>query len=191
MKKAIYLSSIKIWALWVEIPLIAFLAVVINQNPKIEGFIKLYPLMLALVAAIILSIVYFARLVKVSYDEIRAIGPFSGKDSVVINAGKNIKLVKSGFGKVRLEVIGHDVACGLEWMKPEDRIRDISLFKAVVYGGDLAIRSVLDYYGCDSGDFELILGDEMFEKSYQFITVSATINDDGAREINIRIDKTI
>ena len=191
MKKAGYLSSIRLWALWVEIPLVLLLIWILNDNNKVEGILKLYPLLIMTIAAMIFVVVFFARFVKISYAEIRAVGPFSSKDSVIINAGKVIKLVKQPFGKVQLSVIGHDVACGLEWMKPEDRIRDITLFKSVVYGGDLAIKYILSYYGANAADLDELVKREELSKKYDFITVTVGVDENGAKEYTIRIDETI
>ena len=191
MKKAGYLSSIKLWAFWVEIPLVLLLIWILNDNNKVEGVLKLYPLLIMTIAAMAFVIVFFARFVKISYAEIRAVGPFSSKDSVIINAGKVIKLVKQPLGKVQLSVIGHDVACGLEWMKPEDRIRDITLFKAAVYGGDLAIRYILSYYGASQADLGEIIKSEEFSRKYDFITVTVGVDENGAREYTVKIDETI
>ena len=191
MKKAGYLSSIRLWALWVEIPLVLLLIWILNDNNKVEGILKLYPLLIMTIAAMIFVVVFFLRFVKISYAEIRAVGPFSSKDSVIINAGKVIKLVKQSFGKVQLSVIGHDVACGLEWMKPEDRIRDITLFKSVVYGGDLAIKYILSYYGANAADLDELVKREELSKKYDFITVTVGVGENGAKEYTIRIDETI
>lgn len=191
MKKAGFLSSIKLWAFWVEIPFILLFIWELNENGKVENPLKLYPLMIITLAAMIFIIIFFARFVKISYSEIRAIGPFSGRDSVIINEGKIIKLVKQPLGKVQLSVIGHDVACGLEWISPEDRIRDITLFRAVVYGGDLAIKYILSYYGAKKSDLDEIVKSCDLSRSYDFITVTTGVNESGAKEYIIRVDQTI
>ena len=188
MKKVKYLSSINIWALWVFMPLVALLIWAIYANQYSEDTLGLYPLIIMLIGGMIFSVLYFLRLVYISNAEVRDIGVFTARDSVILNAGKTIKLIRMKWGKVALQVIGHEEAVGFDWLKPEERTRDIVLYRAVVYGGLGLIKSVLKFYGTEAAALENL--DEI-DYENENIKVSTSVNDEGVVSFEIKLLRTI
>ncbi len=191
MKRNVILSSTAWWAFWVEIPLIALLAWAMSVNIHAEGTLKLYPLIIVLIGAIIFTAVFLLRLVEVSYSEIKAIGRFSSRDSAIINEGKRLNLKLLDGGKVRIILFGRDEMPGFDWLKPEEGDGgELPLFRGKVYGGKRAIKSVLKYFGVGREDIDAIFVGKSSEIVYDALTVVTTRPEDGI-EINIIFEKTI
>lgn len=191
MKKRVILSSTRWWAFWVELPLIALLVWIISVNGEADGVLKLYPLMIVNIAAIVFVAVFLLRLVSISYSEIKAIGRFSSRDSAIINEGKRLNLKQRERGVVRIMLIGRDDAPDFDWMTTEDgEAPELPLFRGKVYGGKGAIKSILRYFDIDRADIEAILSGEKFTKEYDTISVSGEHLEDGI-EINIVFTKTV
>ena len=66
-----------------ELPVIYLLYVAIKYNKNVEGPFKLYPLILGLIGIAIFIFIYLFRVVVISYDTIKSIGPFSSKEKEV------------------------------------------------------------------------------------------------------------
>lgn len=191
MKKA-YLLCIRLWVLWVEAPLAFLLYVAIRHNENVPGLLKLYPLMIIDVAAMMFALVFFFRLISVSYAEIKYIGLFTSRDSAIINAGKRLIITVERLGRVRFVLMGHDEMAGFDWLKPEDEDEraEIALFRGKAYGGKGAVKRILRTYGVKSADLDKILGEGGFERSYTNVTVR-TRELEEAHEVEIRFDKTV
>lgn len=192
--KRTYLLSIRLWVLWIELPVILLLLYAWNMNAEVDGFIKLYPLIIALMALIVFIPIYFFRLVEISYEEIRSVGWFSNRDSALVNEGKTLKMKLLRGGKVKLSLVGHDGEyAGFDWLKPDDDDdgpRDITLYRGVSFGGAGDIKRVLSYFGASKDDFDAILGDGKVAFEYENVSVTAESDDEG-REVSIRVNVTL
>jgi len=190
--KSVFLFCTKLRVYWCELPLFLLLALCIIYNEHSTGLYGLYLLGILCVAAIIFVFIYFFRAIAISFDEIRYIGLFSSRDRAVITEGKTVIIRVLGKRKLRITLFGNDgVNPGFDWMKAtQNAPRDICLFRGKTIGGQGAIKRVLKFFGADACDFESILTEKSFSKSYENVTVTASIVDD-AREIKIRMDKTV
>ncbi len=190
--KKLYLFCSRLWVFWIEIPLVILLIAAISFNAQTEGLLKLYPLIVVLIAAIIFVPIFFFRVISVSYAEIRYIGFFTSRDNALINEGKllRIKMLKRGI--VRLFLIGHDdTIAGFDWLKPgEDEPQDITLFRGKTYGGKWTARRILRYFGVNADDAERALSGEPFSGEYENVTVNTSHPEDGM-EIDIKLTKTV
>lgn len=191
MKKKIILSSTAWWAFWVELPLIALLVWAMSVNVHVEGDLKLYPLIIVIIAAIIFAAIFLIRLVEISTSEIKAIGRFSSRDTAIINKGKRLNLKLIAHGKLSLILYGKDEMPGFDWLKPEEGDGgELPLFRAKVYGAGRAAAAVLRFYGASSAQIPALLSGELSEVSSDDITIRSTIKDDEV-EIDIIFNDTV
>lgn len=189
--KRIYLFCSRLWVFWIEIPLAFLLAVSIYYNNFAEGFVKLYPMITVLIAAIIFVPIFFFRIIELSYSDIKYIGLFTSRDRAIINEGKLLKIKMLPRGKVRLLLIGHDEIAGFDWLKPgEDEPNDITLFRGTTFGGKYNVKRILRYFGTDHAEFGNIFSKKQYRAEYEYATISTSHPDDGM-EIDIRITTTI
>ena len=191
MKKA-YLLCTRLWVFWVELPLAFLLYVAIRHNDSVPSLVKLYPLIIMAIAAMIFAIIYFFRIMKLSYAEIRYIGLFTSRDSAMINAGKRLIIKRFKRGKLGFILMGHDEMAGFDWLKPEDEEehKEIALFRGKAFGGDKAISRILRTYGVKSADIPKILNEDGYSKSYTNVTVTTAHMENG-NEVEIRFDRTV
>lgn len=192
--KQTYLLSVRLWVLWIELPVILLLLFAWNMNGAVEGALKLYPLIIFLMALIVFIPIYFFRIIEISYQEIRSIGWFSNRDSAQINEGKTLRIQLLPRGKIKLYLVGHDGEyAGFDWLKPgddEDCPRDITLYRGTAFGGKGAVKSVLAYFDVSKEDYDAILGTERVAYEYENVSVSAETSE-GGREISIRVNVTL
>ena len=191
MKKA-YLLCTRLWVFWVEIPLAFLLYVACKHNESVPVLLKLYPLIIADIAAMIFAVIFFFRILKLSYSEIKYIGLFTSRDSAMINEGKRLVIKRFSHGRLGFVLMGHDEMAGFDWLKPgdEDASAEIALFRGKAFGGDGAIRRILRTYGVKAADVEYILTEDGFCSSYTNVTVTTAHKEDG-NEIEIRFDRTV
>ena len=189
--KKIFLFSTKFIYYWVLLPLIGIFALCLAFNNTVEHYLKLYPLIAVSLLGIVFTLVYFFRGVLISYEEIKAIGKFSSRDTAVINKGKSLILYKENRSRVKIILFGNDgIKPELSWMKStQDAPKDISLFRAHTLGGNGTIKRVLKYFGADEGDFATILNEDC-EIKYADVTVTSILEND-VRKIYIKMDRTI
>ena len=201
--KQIYLFSTRLRALWVQLPVIAVLVLSIIYNNETAGVLRLYPLIIASILGIIFIFIYFARFIRLSYSEIRCVGPFTSRDKAIIKKNRTLILRMLPFGKVKVYLRGYDGPCDFSWLKEDDvpssgeeltyeqmQSKDICLFRARAFGGRRAAAKVLKYYGADINDIPNILKDEGLQLKYEFVTVR-TVTVDDAHQIHITMDETV
>lgn len=161
------------------LPLLAVFVLAIVFNDKAEGFVKLYPLIIISAAGAIFIFIYLMRVISISTDEIRIIGPFSSKDSAIINKGKT--LIISQRKKKRLKVIlfGNDGARpSLDWTQGENFVPvDINLFKEIGYGGERSIRRLLGYLEIDENTIGELIESTEYSKLLPLYELKKTTAD--------------
>ena len=119
------------------------------------------------------------------------IGPFSSKDSSVINEGKTLIITRRSVGRISIDLFGNNgVNADLDWLKNVQTIRDIYLFKSNVVGGTNAIKRILLFFGISAKDAEAFLSSKEAYKEYPDYTVSVSCPED-KREIRIKFTNTI
>ena len=189
--KKIFLFSTRLTYYWVLLPLIAIFSLCLAFNSQIEHYLKLYPLMAVSLGGIVLALVYYFRGVLISYEEIKAIGRFSSRDTAIINKDKTIILYRERHSRIRVILFGNDgIVPELSWMKSTgDAPKDISLFRSHAYGGNRAIKRVMAYFGVPSDELDTFI-DGDFEKKYTNVTVTSKL-DGSIRKIYIKMDRTV
>ena len=190
--KSIFLFRTKLMMYWVLLPLLILLGAACYYNQFADNFLKLYPIITVTVGGIIFIVIYFFRGIKISYDEIRDVGLFSGRDSAMINEGKTLILKRVKHGRVEITLFGNDgVTADLDWLKSTGEApRDISLFRGKAIGGLKAIRRIMSFFDVPKDDIELALKNDGFSCNYDLVSVNCEEIDECA-VINIRINKTI
>ena len=208
--KGIYLSGTRMAVFWTEIPLITLLVLSIIFNQYSDALYKLYPLIVFLSSAVVFCFIYFFRIIRISYDEIRYIGLFSGRDKAMVNEGKTVIIKNLRRGKFSIILFGHDGFADFDWLKKDEGEEpvDIALFRGKGYGGKLAVRRILRYFGVDKDAQEKLLAlltskSRETEKNaipaakervrlleFENVTVQAPTVD-GNCELHIRINKTV
>ncbi len=172
-----------------EIPLALLLTISIIYNDSVKGLLRLWPLIIALCGLMIFIFLYFFRMISISYEEIRAIGVFSSKDSVSIEKDKTVVLTQRSKSRLKVELFGVDEKPGFDWIKDEEP-REINLFNEKAVGGKGSIIRVLLFFGVTAEDAEAIFENEVFEKEYELVKVSSEIVNN-ERKVNIRLLQTV
>lgn len=190
--KAIYIYATRLRAFWVLIPMSTLLMLCINFNNGVDGLLKLYPLILFTIGAIIFTFVYLFRFIAVSYSEIKYIGRFTSRDSATINAGKTLVIDILEKKRVSIQLWGNEgYNPEIKWLTNEDgEAGDICLFRGKVYGGKQLAVKILTYFGVDSKDIDVILQEDGFYRSYENVTVKS-LTELEHRQIRIKFDKTV
>ena len=189
--KPIYIFASRLRAFWVLVPMSIVLFLALKYNDATNHWVKLYPLIIFSIGAIIFTFVYLFRFIAISYSEIKYIGYFSSRDSAMITEGKTLILKEDKLGKVKVILFGNDgVLPGLDWMKNTySAPKDIVLFRGNVTGGKISIKRILKFFGADKDMIASFMTDSVeFECEYTTITSVRSEEEDS---IKIKINKTI
>ena len=188
-----YLYSSRYRAFWVLIPMSIILTLSIKHNSNSTNVLKLYPLIIFTIGAIIFTFVYYFRFICMSYGEIKHIGKFSSRDSATINEGKTLVVEHMQKGVVSIKLYGNEgYNPDIKWLTNEaGEGGDICLFRGKVYGNEKVTAKILTFFGIgDSADIDAILNTDGYKKSYENVTVS-TCTENENKQIRIRFDKTV
>lgn len=189
MKKK-YLFCTKAWFYLCELPLALLLAIALYYNPSIDTNFKLVPLIVVLIFTMIFFFVYFFRLIVISYEEVRSRGPFSSRDSAVINKDKTLILTMLPHANLKVELYGNDgLPPMIEGLKDEPSI-DIYLFRGRAIGGKRRVSSLLRYFGVSESDIPSVLSQDSFSGEYEFISLTAEKRED-IRELRLTFKETV
>ena len=191
MKKKLYFPCVVLRPILISIPLALLLAAAIALNNAVDTLLKLYPLIIFSILAIIFTFVYFFRVVSLSKEEIKVIGPFSSKDCSIINEGKTLIITRRRGNRISIDLFGNNgVNADLDWLKNEQTVRDIYLFKSKVVGGTNSIIRILRYLGIDETDAAEIAASDEYAKEYADYTVSVSSPEE-MKEIKIKFTNTL
>lgn len=189
MKKK-YLFCTKLWFYLTEIPLALLLAVSIHYGPMTEGEFKLVPLMVTISFAMLFILVFFFRMVVISYEEVRYRGLFSSRDRAFINKDKTLIITMHPHGNLDVDLYGNDgqppMFAGL---KDEPPI-DIYLFRGRTIGSRRTVISILEYFDIPTDDARAALANDSYSSEYELVSLSVEKRED-IREIRIRFKETI
>ena len=191
--KNTFLFCSKLRVYWCELPLIAILILCIKYNKHSTGLYGLYLLGITASAAMLFVLIYFFRVIALSFDEVRYIGWFSSRDRAIITEGKTIILRPLGKRRIRVSLYGNDgVTPGFDWLKStQNAPRDYYLFRGKAIGGKCDIKRILRFYGVSKEEAEIIVNsDGNYKNNFENVTVS-TVSVDNVAEIHIRMDKTV
>ena len=188
--KSLFLFGTKLRMYWVILPIALLLAICIRYNSESDALLMLFPLITVLILGIIFIFIYYFRAVRISYDEIRHVGLFSGRDSAIINEGKTLILKRLGGNRLQITLFGNDgILPELDWLKSTgDAPRDISLFRGKVIFYKRSAVKIMQYFGLTATECNQILAGELCEIKTE---LSFVTRDTENGDIYIRIDKTI
>jgi hypothetical protein len=93
--------------------------------------------------------------------------------------------------RISIDLFGNNgVNAELDWLKNEQTVHDIYLFKSNVIGGTGAILNILLYFGIDESDAKNIVSSSECSKEYADYTVSVSSPDE-IQEIRIKFTNTL
>lgn len=154
------------------IPLGILLTVSIIYNDRVDGFLKLWPLICALSLFILFIFVYFFRAVSISTEEVRAIGLFSSKEIATVKRGRRLVFTIRSKKRLRVELFGKEDKPAFDWMKKGDYgENEIRLFSEKAVGSERSIKRILAYLQVPCEDFKGIFSEDTFEKEYRDIKI--------------------
>ena len=191
MKKCLYFPRTILRPILISIPptIVLIASIILNDLVKAPG--GLYPLIIFSILIIAFTFVFFFRVVTLSKEEIKMIGPFSSKDSSVINEGKTLIITRRSAGRISLDLYGNNgVNADLDWLRDVRTVRDIYLFKSNVVGGAGAIKSILLFFGVSEVDADMLVSAEEAYQEYPDYTVSVSCPEN-QQEIRIKFTNTI
>lgn len=190
--KPIYIFASRLRAFWVLIPMSVVLTMSLRFNEHADGGVKLYPLIIFSIGAIVFTFIYYFRFIAISYSEIKYIGRFTSRDSATVNEGKTLVVELLEKGRVSIRLYGNEgYNPEIKWLTNEDGEHgDFCLFRGKAYGGLAIAERILLHFGVDADDINTALTDDGYSKSYENVSVSAFI-ENSHRVINIRFDKTV
>ena len=190
--KPIYIFASRLTALWVLLPMSIVLTLSVRFNNSVDGAMKLYPLIIFSIGAIIFTFVYYFRLIAISYSEIKYIGRFTSRDSATINEGKTLVVEMLEKRRVSIRLYGNEgYNPEIKWLTNENGEHgDICLFRGKVYGGDEIATRILLHFDVDTRDIDTILQEDGYNETYENVTVT-TETENSHRVIKIRFNKTV
>ena len=180
------------WQMYLtELPIIALLAVAIYFNKSAEGTVKLYPLIFACSAAVIFIFIYLMRAVIITNERVRSFGPFSSKESSIINEGKTLVLTTRPHTKLKIELFGYDSAPTFDWMQNgQQELPYLNLYRDTAVGGSGTVRRVLKHFGVPKEDIDEVLSAKGFTREYDAFLLKKTQNDE-SESYSLEFTKTI
>ena len=187
--KPIYIFASRLTALWVLLPMSIVLTLSVRFNDHVDGGVKLYPLIIFSIGAIIFTFVYLYRFIAVSYSEIKYIGRFTSRDSATIYEGKTLVIELLEKSRVSIRLYGNDgYNPNIKWLTSGDK--DVCVFRGRAYGNEnIAIR-VLAHFGVSDDDIDRILVADGFRATYENVSVTSLI-ENSHKQIRIHFDKTV
>lgn len=191
--KSIFLFCTRARVYWVELPILFVMLMAISINGNIDGALKLYPLIIICVGALLFTLIYFFRAIDISYQEIRDIGRFSPRDSAEITEGRTLVLHLCTRGKVEIRLIGIDTLPEYSWMRRDNNeTREICMYRGKVWGGERSASKILSFFGMKKDEIDALLSADATEsKEYDKVAISASSAEDGSKEIRIRFTETV
>ncbi len=159
-----------------EIPIIVLFIITCFYNQYSEELTKLYPLLIFLCAAFVFILVYFFRVISLSFEEVRYHGFYSSRDHADINEGKELIFTLEKRRKLRIELFGNDgKAPELDWINSDGDYKplDIVLFRGKAICGKKRFLSILKYFGVEEEDALSIFEKESFLGEYEFVSLSS------------------
>lgn len=190
MKKA-YLFCTKFRFYLCEIPPVLLLIITILNNKESTGVLKLYPLIIFSIASIVFIFLYFFRMITISFEEIKTIGMFSSKDSVIINKDKTLIFTFYKRKKMTVRLYGNNGTPSFSWAKGDGyQSQEIDLFREKAVGNLRSIKKTLAYFEIPKEDIKAILTHNDFSKVYDNFIVSK-LKEEDKTTVSIKFTKTI
>lgn len=189
MKKKVYLFCTNPILFLSEIPPLALLIVSIMYNTG-EGNGDLFQLIFFLIVAMIFIVLFLFRYMTVSFDELRCRGPFSSRDSAIINKDKILILTLRKNKNLRVELYGNDGEPTMFGEINGTTVIDYFQFKATAFGGKRSAAKILRFFEVSESDAAKAVSEDGFFVEYKTLCLESTKKENG-REIRIRFKETL
>ena len=190
--KPLYIYASRLRAFWVLLPMSIVLNLSLRFNEHVDGGVKLYPLIIFSIGAIIFTFIYYFRFIAISFSEIKYVGRFTSRDSATINEGKTLVVELLEKKKVSIRLYGNEgYNPEIKWLNDENGAHgDICLFRGRAYGDEQIAVRILLHLGVHAKDIDSILAEDSFSETFENVTVSTSI-ENGHKQFKIRFDKTV
>lgn len=174
--KKIFLFSTKLAFFLVEIPLLAFLTLVIYIDVRLTN-VMLIPLAAVITAAIIFSLIFFFRAVIISFDRVRCVGPFSSRYSAFIKKDRTLVITRMPHRRLKIEIFGYnnDGDDNYSWLK-NDTPTIINLFRTKTNGSNKAIQKILRYFDVEEDGIAELFSQDGITRELDKTVVSTEID---------------
>ena len=130
-------------------------------------------------------------MITITHEEIKAVGLFSSKESVVINKDKTLVMTLSKRNKMVIRLRGNSGTPAFSWAKPIDyKSQEIDLFREKAVGNARTIKKVLSYFEVPTEDINSLTNQHEFRKNYDSFIVSKS-KEDNQITVSIKITNTI
>ena len=190
MKKT-YLFCTEWWMYLSELGPLCLLLLCIHFNSKLDTPERLYPLMAFCVLCIAFIFVFLFRLISISNEEIRSIGPFTSMESASIEEGRSLIFVLKKGKRVAVLLEGKSDLPGFSWMRGgEYDSCEINLYRERIVNGMGGVKRVLKHFGVVEEDILSVFRSDKFYKEYDGFTLMAELKDN-ERRIALSFTKTI
>lgn len=164
-----------------EIPLIYLFLITKKYNAQSDGLLRLYPLMVVTVGAMLFILLYYLRGVILYADEIRDLGLFSERNRVLCEEGQTLTLTLLPRRKIRVELYGENrEGEGLSLLGERDRPKVINLYRGRALGSVRTVRSILTFYGVPTEAADALVRDG---KGYEDTCVRAESTVENERRV--------
>ena len=143
--KKVYLFATKPWYFLVTLPPLFVFILCLVFHSRAEGKLGLIPLALAMLGVIAFSILFFLRTVKITGEEVREAGLFSGGEHMDLLLGRELILVRYPHNNLGVYVYGEDNAEERFWLlceKPKEHV----LMRSRAIGASRSIARVLAFF---------------------------------------------
>ena len=190
MKKFTLLSHTKARTYLNLLPSVAIMILAIIFNNKADGLLKLWPLIIFMGGITVFLGLFLLRILYISVEDIRMIGPFTSRDKSVIKKGTTLVLTAREDGKVKVELMDDEGGSPVfDWMK-ESRQKDVCLFRETVWGGIGAIEWVLKFFKVGDAQIEKLITEKSYSEALESFTVSCN-RGENTREVKISFTATL
>ncbi len=164
MKKT-YLLAVNPLHFLTILPLAAIFAVSVIYIDISTSYVGLYPLAIVSGVGILVTLLYFSRIITISFDEVRYFRVFGGKEYSYIKKDSRIELKEVG-ALSRINVYCTENTPAIEWLREDTaEPQEIPLLKKDFFSFPRGAAKVLKYFGVPRKDIDSFMsgGELAFE----------------------------
>ena len=178
------------WMYLSELGPLCLLLLCIHFNGKLDTPEKLYPLIAFCVLCMTFIFVFLFRLISISKEEIRSIGPFTSMTTAKIEEGRSLTFVLKKGKRTAVLLEGKSDLPGFSWMRGgEYDSCEINLYRERATCKIGGIKRVLKHFGVSEYDCVSVFKSDSYFKEYDSYTLSSEMKD-GERRIKLSFIKT-
>lgn len=191
MKKFTLFSHTKPLTLLNLLPSTVVAIIAIIFNGYVDTFPHLYPLIITALGITLFLAIFIFRILLVSTEELRMIGPFSSRDKALIKKDTMIKITLKRKNLVRIELFGENEGEPIfDWMKADERGDKICILRESVVGGTKAATRLLKFFDVSAATAEKLLSEDCSEISVGTLLLSSEILNE-ERAVSIRFTEIL